>query len=165
VGNAPAVDVMVDGELLLRYSRIEDENAIPVRFEPSSISFIRPGEEISEHDRHDLSFGNRCIVHLLDDFRECRRLNIHRVETDPSREPFTSARLKIFVYYRNNVGQWFESTYETHIGLQDIPDDDESAELRQIYVPRPKFHAGPLAEEEANRQISSRNGKRRLSGW
>ena len=165
VGNAPAIEVLVDAEIILQYSNIQDEKVIPARFEPSSISFIRPGEEMPEDPSHDPSFGNTCITHLLDDFRECNRLNIHRIETDPTKEPFNASMLRVYVYCRNNLGQHFESTYETYLHLEKIPEDDETIELSQIYVPRPKFHAGTISKEEMDKSISHRNSERDLCGW
>jgi len=170
VGNAPAIEVLVDAEIILQYSNIRGEKVIPARFEPSSIPFIRPGEEIPEDSIHNPNFGNTCITHLLDDFRECNRLNIHRIETDPTKEPYNASRLRVCVYYRNNLGQYFESSYETylHIGEipeEKIPEDDETAELPQIYVPRPKFHAGPISKEKMYKDIPFRNSKRDLCGW
>ena len=170
LGNAPAIEVLVDAEIILQYSNIRGEKVIPARFEPSSIPFIRPGEEILEDSSHDPNFGNTCITHLIDDFRECNRLNIHRIETDPTKESYNASRLRVCVYYRNNIGQYFESSYETylHIGKTPegkIPEDDETAELSQIYVPRPKFHAGPISKEKMDKDISFRNSKRDLCGW
>lgn len=58
IGNAPAIDVLVDAEIILKYSNIKGEKVIPSRFEPSFISFIRPGEEISESPSHNAVFGD-----------------------------------------------------------------------------------------------------------
>jgi len=165
VGNAPAIEVLVDAEIILQYSNIQGEKVIPGRFEPSSIPFIRPGEEITEDSRYNPNFGNTCIRHLLDDFRECHRLNMHRIETDPAKEPYNASMLRVCVYYRNNLGQYFESTYETYLHLGQIPEDDEATELAEIYVPTPKFYAGPISKKEMGNDISSRNSKRDLCGW
>ena len=164
VGNAPAIEVLIDAEIILRYSSIRGEKAIPSRFEPFSIAFIRPGEEIEGNPYIYPEFGNTCVTHLLDDFREESRLNIHRIETDPSQEPYTASMLKIYVYYRNNLGQYFESTVEAHLDLEEIPGDNETAELSIHYLPRPKFCAYPTSKEEIDKSISSRNNKRNLCG-
>lgn len=37
VGNAPAIELMLDSEVELRYSNINNENLIPARFEPNII--------------------------------------------------------------------------------------------------------------------------------
>jgi len=162
---------LVDAEIILQHLDIHGEKVIPARFEPSSISFICPGEEISENHSHDPGFGNTCIKYLLDDFRKCYRLNIHRIDTEPTKDPYTASRLKVCVYYRNNLGQYFESRYETYLNIIKITEgkileDNETAELSQIYIPtRSKFYAYPISKEEINKSISFRNSKRDLCGW
>jgi len=171
IGNAPAIDILVDGEIILQHSDIKGEMIIPARFEPIDIPFIRCGEDLPDEQGHNsLSFGNKCITHLLDDFRECYRLNLHRIETDPTREHHTASMLRVCIYYQNNLGQFFESIYETylHIGEKphgNIPKNDESGTLSQIYLPRPKFSAGPILSDEVNKRIAERNSKRHLCGW
>jgi hypothetical protein len=172
IGNAPAIGVLVDGELILQYSNIEGETIIPARFEPIDIPFIRCGEDLPDEQGHNsLSFGNTCITHLLDDFREEHRLNMHRIATDPSRVHYNASLLRICIYYQNNLGQYFESAYETYLiigkrlGLDDnIPNDNETTTLSQIYIPRPKFSAGPIQNDEVNKRIAERNSKRDLCG-
>jgi len=164
VGNAPAIDVLVDAEIILEYSSINGEKRIPARFEPARIPFIGVGEEVDDYSIYP-NFGNICITHILDDFRERSRLNTLRIETDPTREPYTATRLKIYVYYRNSIGQYFESTYETHLDLDKIPKENEAAEIHQIYIPRPKFYVGPISKEKMDKEISERNAKRDLCGW
>jgi hypothetical protein len=170
IGNAPAINVLVDGEIILQYSNIQGEMIIPARFEPSNIPFIRYGEDLAEGASHDLSFGNTCITHVLDDFRECLRLNLHRIETDPTREHHTASMLRVCIYYQNNLGQFFESIYETYLHIGKIPDggipeNDETGTLSQIYIPRPKFSAGPILRDEVDKKIAERNSKRHLCSW
>jgi hypothetical protein len=50
VGNAPAIQVMVDAEIELRYSAVGDERSIPARFEPYSVPYIRPDDVISGNE-------------------------------------------------------------------------------------------------------------------
>lgn len=168
VGNAPAIEVLVDAEIELRYSRINQEQVIPARFEPDMVPYIRSGESATEVSPN---FGNKCITHFFDDVRESLRLNLHRIETDPTQESFKTSRLRVVVYYRNSLGQHFKSYYETEIGLwrplgeEKIPKDDEACEVNQIYMPRPVFHAGVHNEGLAKREIEARNARRDLSGW
>ena len=39
------------------------------------------------------------------------------------------------------------------------------AKIKQVYVPRPEFHARPVSKEEIDKKISERNSKRDLCGW
>jgi hypothetical protein len=61
-----------------------------------------------------------------------------------------------------------ESSYETHFGLgagQTIPEENKSAELSQMYMPRPQFHTSPISKEKMEKEISQRSSKRKLCGW
>jgi hypothetical protein len=165
IGNAPAIEILVDAEIELQYSNIEGEKIIPDRIKPRSVPFIRPGEEVAKNPFISPNFGNDCVTHLFDDFRECTRLNILRIDTDPTREPYKTPKLTIIAYYANNVGQYFNSRYETHCDLQKIPEDNKTATLTQVFIPRPKFHSGPTTKEQMNREISERDQKRKLCGW
>lgn len=170
VGNAPAIEVLVDAEIELRHSNINGETTIPARFSPHMVPFIQPGQSISGPSVYP-GFGNAAIAHIFDDVRESRVLNRRRIETKSRQESFLGSRLRIIAYYRNSLGQHFKSYYETEMtlwsetGAADIPADDESAELKQIYIPRPVFHAGVFDKPVAEREIEQRNAKRKLSGW
>jgi hypothetical protein len=168
VGNAPAIEVLVDAEIELRYSKIAGEGTIPARFEPEMVPFIRPGEVVNEPSPN---FGNKLITHFFDDVRESLRLNLQRIETNSTQSSFKTSSLRILVYYKNSLGQHFRSYYETEIGLwaplgeEKIPNDDETCTVNQIYLPRPVFHAGLSDETAVEQEISRRRDKRSLCGW
>lgn len=63
VGNAPAIEILIDSEIKLRYSKIKEESTIPMRFEPAMVPFLQPGQ--SRNDFHGLSYGNTFITHFL----------------------------------------------------------------------------------------------------
>jgi hypothetical protein len=165
IGNAPAIKLLVDGELIFRYTEIKGSNEIPARFEPRFISYMQPGEELREGMAYSLSFGNDCIRYLFDDLRECHCLNMERIKTNPSRYPYPSARLITYVYYQNNLGQYFKSIYKTNLNLKEIPKEDESAEVKETYYPSPEFISSPVSLDEIEKNISLRNSRRFLSGW
>ncbi|MGZ8153026.1 MAG: hypothetical protein ACXW0Q_10015 [Methylovulum sp.] len=170
VGNAPAIELLVDAEVTLRHSSVKGKKVIPARFEPSMISFLRQGEQISERGV-SLCFGNTFITHFFDDVREAHRLNLHRIETDPTQESFNTSRLRVIAYYRNSLGQQFRSYYEVEIcfwhlnGTKPFPADNETCEVDMSNIPRPVFHAEPIAASDVDLEIRSRNAKRELSGW
>ena len=168
VGNAPAIEVLVDAEIELRYSNISGEKVIPARFEPDMIPFLRPGEA---SDKAHPGFGNKLITHFFDDVRESSRLNIHRIETDPAQESHKTSTLRLYAYYRNSLGQEFRSFYQIEIGMftpigeDPIPKEDAKGEVSMIYIPRPKFHAEPVELLVKEKEIQNRNAKRKYSGW
>lgn len=168
VGNAPAIEVFIDSEIELRYSKINGYNKIPMRFEPSVIPFIKVDEVVSDLS---LDYGNTFITHFFDDVRESNRLNRHRVETDPSKETFVTSRLYVFVYYRNSLGQYFKSRIEIELALWGnkrknlIPLDNEFAEISLYNFVSPVFQAEPFEEIKMQSELSSRNIIRNLCGW
>jgi hypothetical protein len=170
VGNAPAIEVLIDSEVELRYSSVNGERVIPARFEPHMIPFVKPGDQITGPSVSP-GYGNKFITHFFDDVRESHRLNLHRIETDPTREYFKTSRLRVVAYYRNSLGQHFRSHYEIEIGFgnrngaKGIPEDNKTCDVEMFYIPRPVFHAEPANEGDIATEIKSRNAKRDLSGW
>ena len=167
VGNAPAIEVGVDGEIILEHSQIKGHKAIPQRYEPQMIPYIM--SDLSPTGAF-LALGNTLLTHLFDDFREYQRLNIHRIQTTPTSDSYEASRLRVIVTYRNSVGQYYASTYTVRVHLGDfpkveIPQDDEKGHLVCVDVHRAQFHAGPIPQDEADRSLASRNGLRFLCGW
>ena len=167
VGNAPAIEVIVDSEVEYRHSSINGEKWIPSRFEPDMIPFLTPGDT---SDKCHPNYGNKFIAHFFDDARESKRLNIHRIETNPTQESYKTSRLYIYCYYRNALGQFFKSSYSIEIGLDpfsndNIPSNDEKCEVFMSYIPRPSFHVEPITIQAMEKEIQNRNLKRDLCGW
>lgn len=167
VGNAPAIEILVDSEVYLSYSNIKGERIIPARFEPSVLSFLTHGEKFNDCNQN---FGNKFIVHFLDDVRESMRLNMHRIETDPTQESYKTSRLHIFCYYRNSIGQYFKSSFSTEIALSLFSRDaelknDEMYDVSMLNIPRPCFHIEPIKKDIMEEEIDIRNKKRDLCGW
>lgn len=168
VGNAPAIEVLVDSEIELRYSNIEGEKVIPAMRYPEIIAFLRPGEE---NINCQSNFGSTFLTHFFDDVRESRRLNLHRIETDPTKKPYKVSRLKVFSYYRNSLNQYFRSEYTTEIDIilstdsDPIPQDNETGKVLTKNIPRPTFHTMQIDLKSMNQEIKARNRKRALCGW
>jgi len=187
VGNAPAIEIQIDSEIELTHSNIEGEKVIPARFEPSMIPFLRQGEEFPdtnqpEPDRHAThqSYGNTCINHMIFDFTKNHELNVERVHSHPTDESYVSTKIRIFVYCKNHLNQYFLSQYETYIEPSQIEGNpipcfairenpglpnDRRIELRANNIPRPKFTTRLIAYEEMMHSINERNRKRNLCGW
>lgn len=176
VGNAPAIETIIDSEIELMYSPIQNEYIIPSRYEPDIIPFMQQGETIGDIY---LNYGNTFILHFFDAVREAHRLNIHRIETDPSQKAFKTSRLYINVYYRNSLEQYFYSHFAIEIGIDSIvdsrdekaldqshiPASHESKKVSTYLIPRPVFHAGLITKKEIEHRINKNNNKRKLCGW
>jgi hypothetical protein len=189
VGNAPAIEVKIDSEIELKHSDIKGEKIIPTRREPALIPFLRSGEEIPDSHAHDhdfqialtsQNFGNTCIDHMIFDFTKDRELNLERIHSDPSHESYVSTKLRIYVYCKNHLNQYFLSQYETYIEPfrvegNPIPcfvilnnpglPNDRKIELIQEHFRRPIFLTKPISHEEMMQAINDRNRKRNLCGW
>ena len=165
VGNAPAINVLIDSEFDFRYSKISGSSTIPQRFEPTAVAFIPQGRTVSGR-QIDQSYGNNFVSSLLDEAREAHRLNAHRIATNPSQEPYKMSRLKVFAYYRNAVGQYFKSCYSCEVFINNSKDiDKERFDLSIIYIPHPEFYAIPIKESEMLKELAERNSRRELCGW
>jgi len=165
VGNAPAINVLIDSEFDFRYSKISGDSIIPQRFEPTAVAFIPQGGKISG-PHIDQSYGNRFVSSLLDEAREAHRLNAHRIATNPTHEPYKMSRLTVFSYYRNAVGQYFKGCYSCEVCVFNPKDiDKEEFDLSIVNMPHPEFRAVPIKESEMMRELSKRDSRRELCGW
>ena len=168
VGNAPAIELLVDAEIDLQHSDINGLKTIPARFTPEMIAYLRPGEN---SDKPSPNFGNTTIAHFFDDVRESNRLNLHRIKTDPTRDSYRASRLRVVVYYRNVLGQYFKSVLETDISLwepgsdNEIPPDDQQCEVHFKVLGRERFHAGTASAEQVSQELELRSQNRFHSGW
>jgi len=165
LGNAPAIDVLVDSEIQFRYASIQQHKVIPARFNPSEIPFLKVGDVVCAEPISQ-SYGNTFITALQDEAREFDRLNTHRISTDPTQESYRMSVLKVYAYYKNAVGQFFKSCYEIEVCVFHPKDvEKECFELTKVYLPRPKFEVVPINEEVQVAEIATRDKKRELCGW
>ena len=182
IGNGPAIDIQIDGEIILSNNEVDGEKVIPAYSEPRRLSFLIAGQKSDNNFETNVYFGNKAILYLFDDFREEDRLNQHRINTDPKKEAFKASKIVIIVYYSNNLGQQFKSSFETYVSLgmevkediaaksivakpREVPTDDQEFELDNHPYIRPEFMSGLIKEKEIERELAKRNLNRKLSGW
>lgn len=158
-----ALEVFYDAEITLQYKNISGKKTLPGRFEIGNIPFLKAGEEKKVH----IAFGHTLVKYILEDFRETSSLNFNRIEEDPSRDSFNGPSLKIYIYYKNNLNQYFETTYETYLSLEGnkIPLKNETAVIKQVFIPREKFHSGIIKEKKMLKKIKLMDKGRDLCGW
>ena len=170
VGNAPAIDVIVDAEIIYNHINLNGETCIPARFSPSVIPFIRPGEDLKEGETPSPNFGNTSITLFFNDVLESNRLNDQRISTKSLEKPYNASKLRIIVYYRNNLEQYFESIYEAQIYIEKspviaIPEKDEQFDILTNYFSNPNFKVQPISKKMIDKKVEERDAKRYLSGW
>lgn len=182
LGNAPAIRVWVDSEIILKFTDIRGEKIIPARFEPVQIPFIRQGDAINNRNISQF-FGNTCVSKLIFDFLQEDLKNRERLQNNPSQEPIHSSRLKVFVYYKNHLDQFFMSIYETTImpstaDGEPIPgfmptslplrpaviQDNHSITVIERRYPTPRFLVKPIESAKLVKEMATRDKKRGLCG-
>jgi len=182
IGNGPAINIQIDGEIILSNNDVNGEKIIPSYTEPRRLSFLMAGQKSDDNFETNVYFGNKAILYLFDDLREASRLNQHRVKIDPKIKAFNSSKIRILVYYSNNLGQQFKSSFETYVALgleipedldaklikikkREIPADDQEIELEYHPYIRPEFESGLIEEKEIEQELTKRHSNRKLSGW
>jgi hypothetical protein len=176
LGNAPAIEINVDGEIVLQHFAIGDCSELPSRFWPKMIPFIKPNQTVTEDERNHFSpvFGFPCIVAMHEDWKRCfdeerwkpalekvkrvEELNLWQRFNMVVKQPV----LRIIVYYRNHLEQYFKSTLEVPL-LLDKELNDEALEIRDGGTPSPVFHAGPISKDEMMEEMKDREKRRKLS--
>ncbi len=165
IGNDPAIEILVDGEIELEYASINGENIIPARFSPSQKSFLMAGKKILD-ESINLSFGNKFIKYFFESSKEMSKLNQERIRNTPWKDAYQTAKLTIYVYYSNNMGQYFKSEYSIYICLDGkIPRNNEIAKIQKVFIPRPTFSNKIIKKEKVEEEIAQRDLKRNLCGW
>lgn len=178
IGNGPAINIQIDGEIILSHNDVNGEKVMPAYSEPRRLPFLIAGQKSDDNFESNVYFSHKTILYLFDDFREAERLNRHRINTDPTIEAFNASKLIIFVYYSNNLGQQFKSSFETYVTLgmemkedldaksvtvkpRKIPSDYQEIELDYHPYIRPEFNSGLIEEKKIEQELYKRNLNRR----
>ncbi|SMP72278.1 hypothetical protein [Anoxynatronum buryatiense] len=179
IGNGPAIDIQIDGEIILSNSDVNGEKVIPSYTEPRRLPFLMVGEKSEDSFETNVYFRNKAILYLFDDFREEARLNQHRININPEMEAYKASKLIVIVYYSNNLGQQFKSSLEIYVNLgmemnvdkdaksvtvkpKEIPTDDQEIELDNHPYIRPEFRSVLIKEKEIEQELVKRNSNRKL---
>lgn len=165
IGGDPAIEVLIDGEIELEYSNIKGETIIPARFPPSQKSFLISGDKVSGNEIV-LDFGNVFVEHFFESSKVMCELNQQRIRNTPWKDAYQTAKLIVYVYYSNNVGQYFKSQYVIYIYLEGkIPNKNEEGKVGKVYIPRPIFSNTVISKRSMESEIEARDKKRCLCGW
>ncbi|AHF08378.1 hypothetical protein [Desulfitobacterium metallireducens] len=182
IGDGPAINIQIDGEIILKNNDINGKKVIPAYTEPRRLTFLMAGQKWDNNFESNVYFGNKAILYLFDDLREASRLNEHRIKTKSNDEVFEASKIRILVYYSNNLGQQFRSSFETYVDLgmemkedpeaksvtikpKEIPTDGQEFELTYHPYIRPEFESRLIEKKEVAEELAERNLNRKLSGW
>ncbi|HVP96030.1 MAG TPA: hypothetical protein VMS83_02670 [Methanoregula sp.] len=167
LGTVPALEIKVDSEIKLKYSKYGDEK-IPSTDGLSFHPFLRAGEVLSQNSDFisvTQFYDSLFAKNLMLNFKKNNELNEERLK-NAQEVKHDSATLSIYIYYKNNLNQNFRSYFETNIvtdfgrNKQANP-SDESQHLIQIYLQNRKFCSEPISEREFFEEIKKREVKRK----
>jgi hypothetical protein len=163
-GNAPAIDVVADAEIELKYSRLQGEQVVPSHFRPRHVPFLTNG---AEEESVEFCFGGEAVKSLIQDVARCQDHKAH--EPDMTDMPdgiwqrvervILRPRIKVFVYCRNHLGQYFRSVYVAPVTIDDVSvkgvklvSDDELADPCRLLAGHSIciWNNPPLLDEEYN---------------
>ncbi len=180
-GNTPAIEVQVDAEIGFLNSTIEGNQSVPAHFRPSFISCLSQGETINKDKLH-LGFGTVCTEVLKQDvcrgLKEGRKMafskEVRGEYWDRIESVIRFPKLRIYVYYKNHLGQFFKSFYEHSISIQESPtkrneppprDSEKHWTVALPQIPQPIFSPDAIDEEVYRRELEERETRRQLGGW
>ena len=176
IGNAAAIFVSADSEIVLKYKTVSGGTTIPQRFPPEILSTL----SVNEHFPIDFSFGNLACAALLADCREQDRLNRKRIEENPTQEPHGGPRIRVTVHYRDLHNDELVSRFEcrfgpyrseddgagnTHFAGWGTPDEDEDIEFSLLRDNEMKFSVRSISKVQLKKEIEAREARRKFSGW
>ena len=141
-GDAPAINIYAIAEIELQFTNDSDGNKslLSAALLPNYVQAISSGEE----KRVNIHFETREVNLLIKDLTKAHELNIERIRTDPSQNHYYGARLIVHVYYKNIMGQWWESTisYEISWLRYKNPPRNKTHNLNEITIPPKQIHKG-----------------------
>jgi hypothetical protein len=162
LGNAPALEVLIDSEIKSNFFHFKGENVIPSRW-VSTIPFIRVGEELySDPQVKNAPFFsqsfNSDVFEIMDKgFKKEQKLNQKRIEKNHEPE-YRSNIFLIDVYCKNSFNHFFKSHFETYLILgEKFPD---YIEVKPYFEPAQKFYSRPISEDDFKEETASRKLKR-----
>lgn len=137
VGNSPAIAIFTIGHLKLRYTKHEDTDKVDMCFYPDFMPIL----SLNEKAIAGISFEAKEIELLVEDLEHAYRLNIERLKTDGHRPSYRGTNIVIKVYFKNLLGQWFESTLTREIAwLIDLfKEKSDSHDLNKYTIPPKKL--------------------------
>lgn len=148
IGNGPALGIYAFAWFKLKYIKYHDNDLVPMFYLPDYV----PSLAIGEKAECSLRFENEEIDVLVEDLNQEYKLNMERVNTNPSRPVFHGTDLVIKIYYKNISNQWYEATYMQEIkGL--FIKNEEKADKSPKDIENSKGRTSPKREKQINKHV------------
>jgi hypothetical protein len=174
LGNAPAIEILIDSEIELKYTDYDGEKVIPSSYKPYLTPYLQINEKFTTKLGTSKHFGAKPTYAIISDFKKMHILNMERRVINPLMESYDASTFRIFVYYKNNLNQNFMSYYETILSISPnentsiLFNQDENSvlpsnQLIQISehpFKSPSFFTKPISDDIPRKEILVRNKKR-----
>ena len=160
-GNAPGIALTCDAEIILQIKEYHGEKVIPISYS-TIIPFLKNGETFKKTCAADVlvDYSTKLADLIIEDCKLCVESSLHDLISHVSENmKMHCPILKIYVYYQNNLGQTFESTFESQIIVSKQRWDDKTQTLIDNDQPRiyqPIFNAKPIPRKIMETDINNR---------
>ncbi len=108
IGDSPALAVNTIATIKLKYSK---EAEVVAHLMPNYRHFVQVRSKVESN----FHFETNEFRSILEDIQISCVKNIKRIEVDPCQTPFGGPILQICIYYKNLMGQWYETRVEQEL--------------------------------------------------
>lgn len=113
VGEAPAINVYALADIELQFTNKPngEKKILHAALLPEFVQAISVKEEAAV----GIHFETAEVRALIRELETASELNCERIRTNPSRHPYVGAKLIVRVFFKNTMGQWYESVHSRDI--------------------------------------------------
>ncbi len=142
VGDSPAINIYTLTDIELQFTKNSEGNKkmLSATLLPGFIQALSADEE-TEINVH---FETAEIKTLICELKETAEKNWERLRTNPNHNHYNGANLIIRVFFKNIMGQWYESTisYEIAWLAYKNPPPQKTHNLNENIIPPKEIHEG-----------------------
>ena len=142
VGDSPAINIYTLADIELQFTKNSEGNKkrLPAALLPGFVQALSAVEE-TEINIH---FETAEIKTLICELKEAAEKNWERLRTNPSHNHYNGANLIIRVFFKNLMGQWYESTisYEIAWLAYKNPPPQKTHNLNENTIPPKEIREG-----------------------
>lgn len=142
VGDAPAINIysLADIELQCSLDAATNKKNLSAALLPHYVQAISVGEETIIN----IHFETDEVKSLVKELKNTMNMNWERLKTNPSHHHYTGALLIIRVFFKNTMGQWFESKISYEIPWLEYkkPPKRKTNNLNENTIPPKQIHQG-----------------------